>query len=340
MATTSIENPVILVDSEASLIPLLESITSLPTDPPSLYVDLEGISLGRHGSVSILSFYVSPLKKTYLIDVYSFGAATFNTATDGGTSLKGVLESATIPKVFFDIRNKSDALFNLFQIRVDGIKDLQLMELASRGGSRQFLSDSASCIERDSQISLATKIQWNLAKELVISSCCGLPRNRVATSYDGVLNERPLRPELVQLYQQHIALLPALYKAYNDKLKLPGEAFWRVVVRGETKDRIKLSQSAEYDGNSKNLALGWDDYTMDQRIETWNDEILMEAMIGDWVLDKDDNWVEAPKDNLSDCMNEENEEDLTMAEDEDIDQTTARDCIGWEEDMIKNGEYF
>jgi hypothetical protein len=65
----------------------------------------------------------------------------------------------------------------------------------------------------------------------------------------------------------------------------------------------------------------------------------METMNGDYVLDKNDNWVEAPKDNSEECMDEKNEDDYGPLDD-DMYQDTAGDCIGWEEDMIKNGEDF
>jgi len=75
---------------------------------------LEGIALGRHGSISILSLYIAPTKKIYLIDIHSLREAAISTTTNSGTSLKTVLESSAIPKVVFDIRNDSDALFSLF----------------------------------------------------------------------------------------------------------------------------------------------------------------------------------------------------------------------------------
>jgi len=169
MSTTSAQSNVTFIDLEARLLPLLDSIANLAVDPPSLYIDLEGIALGRHGSISILSLYIAPTKKAYLIDIHSLGEAAFSTTTSSGTSLKTILESSTIPKVVFDIRNDSDALFSLFQISVDGIKDLQLIELASRTGSRKFVSGLAKCIEKESPISAAAKTEWRLAKDLVVA---------------------------------------------------------------------------------------------------------------------------------------------------------------------------
>lgn len=46
-------------------------------------------------------------------------------------------------KVFFDIRHDSDALFGLFKINLDGIHDLQLMELATRDLQKRHLHGSA-----------------------------------------------------------------------------------------------------------------------------------------------------------------------------------------------------
>ncbi|KAE8440555.1 hypothetical protein EG329_007238 [Mollisiaceae sp. DMI_Dod_QoI] len=68
---------------------------------------------------------------------------------------------------------------------------------------------------------------------------------------------------------------------------------------------------------------GWNDQTIEEEIESWNDYILMEALA-------------APNDDLEIFLDEEEQDD-------DYDNwgnDTARDCIGWEEDMIKNGEFF
>jgi len=92
-------------------------------------------------------------------------------------------------------------------------------------------------------------------------------------------------------------------------------------VREATKDRIKLSQSPGYDGQAKTkVCEPWDKGDIEQAIDEWNDEVMFNALTGD---------------------NED--EDLDDYEDDDwneSDDISARDCIGWEEDMVKNGEYF
>ena len=220
MSTTSAQSNATFIDSNTDLLPLLDSIPNLTFNPPSLYIDLEGIDLGRHGSISILSLHIAPTQKTYLIDIHSLGRAAFSTTNNSGTSLKTILESSVIPKVVFDIRNDSDALFSLFQISVDGIKDLQLMELAYRTGSREFVSSLAKCIEKESPISAAAKTEWRLTKER---------GHRLFTPEKGghceVFNERPLKPEISQYCKQGVELLPSLYDVYNTKLRQPGVAF-------------------------------------------------------------------------------------------------------------------
>ena len=103
------------------------------------------------------------------------------------------MESPTIPKVVFDIRNHLDALFNLFQISVNGIKDLQLMELAYRTGLRKFVSNLAKYIVEESPISAAANTKWYLTKER--------SRRLFAPGKGGryeVFNEWPLKPEIIQ----------------------------------------------------------------------------------------------------------------------------------------------
>lgn len=254
---------------------LLDSISLLAIDPPSLYIDLEGIALGRHGSLSIISLHIAPSNKTYLIDVHTLGSTTFSLTASNGYSLKTVLESTRIPKVIFDIRNDSDALFSLFQISVAGIKDLQLMELASRTGSRRLVHGLARCIENDSGMGLAKENEWRISKEL--------GRRLFAPEKGGryeVFNERPLKQEIVQYCKNDVALLPVLYRVYNSKLQGAEKAFWRATVRDKTKERVQESQSPSYDGNSKNKALGWDAYDIGQWRDAWNEDILSESMWG------------------------------------------------------------
>jgi exonuclease 3'-5' domain-containing protein 1 len=102
-----------LVDSLATLRELLENLRLIPKSSPPLFVDLEGTNLGRSGSISILSLYAVHKGIIYLVDVYELGKAAFSNPQPGqNTSLRAILESPSIKKVMFDVRNDSDALFS------------------------------------------------------------------------------------------------------------------------------------------------------------------------------------------------------------------------------------
>ena len=270
---------IVVVDSEATLLSLLDNLTGLAVDPPSLYLDLEGVKLGRHGSISIISLYVAPIKKIYLIDIHDLGKIAFTTTNSSAISLKTILESPTIPKVVFDIRNDSDALYSLFQISVDGILDLQLMELATRKGSKDFVSGLAKCIEKENHISAAAKVDWQRRKE----SASRLYEPRKGGRYE-VFEERPMKPEIVKYCAWTVALLPGLYKVYNGKLCGPEEAFWQAQVREATRDRINLSQSPGYDGEAESKVRGpWNKQDIERAIEAWNDDVMFDTLIGDVI---------------------------------------------------------
>ena len=65
-------------------------------------------------SISIMLLYIAPLK-IYLVDIYRLVKTAFSTTNRSATSLKTILESPTIPKVIFDVRNDS-VLLQLLQV--------------------------------------------------------------------------------------------------------------------------------------------------------------------------------------------------------------------------------
>lgn len=109
------ETCVKVVDTQLSLRSLLEDVTSLPTNPPSLFLGLEGNNLGRHVSISIISLLVIPKKTAYLIDIHRLGSEAFTLTNNNKVSFKTILESSATPKVFFDVRNDA-------KLRRSGVK--------------------------------------------------------------------------------------------------------------------------------------------------------------------------------------------------------------------------
>ncbi|TVY40927.1 hypothetical protein LSUB1_G002743 [Lachnellula subtilissima] len=277
MANESIKNGVLIVNTIPVLTSLLEGLSKLPLKPASLYVDLEGVNLGRLGPVSILSLYVLPQKVTYLIDIHTLGHSAFTAQNENGDSLKFILEHAKMPKVFFDIRNDSAALFHQHQIKINGVKDIQLMELATRTGGKEYLADLEECIETTAPASENEKIEWRYLKDRV---------TRLYEPAHGgsskVFNERPMRPEVAQYCAQNVVLLPALWSVYEPKLRGSSGSFWRSQLHSAIKERIQQSQAINYDGNVKDKARGpWAD--IEYQRELWNEDVLDAAMNGEVI---------------------------------------------------------
>jgi exonuclease 3'-5' domain-containing protein 1 len=264
----------VVVDSVSLVQSVIDAVMELRTDIPSLFIDLEGVDLGRHGSISIMSLYLPSNKRVYLIDIYGLKTEAFSTVNSDGKSIKAILESSVILKVLFDVRHDSDALFSHYGISVDGIRDVQLMELGTREGAKDYLAGLDRCVEKDSTISATEKKAWGLIK--------GNGRRLFDPTLGGryeTFNERPIPQAIAEYCAGDVTLLPDLFKVYSAKLNRPGEAFWEHHVLEATAERIRLSRSPRFDGTSKSNARGpWDRESIEEAINQWNDDVLDNAL--------------------------------------------------------------
>ncbi|KAJ4161695.1 uncharacterized protein LMH87_007718 [Akanthomyces muscarius] len=239
--------PYCLVDTATVLAAVVDALSGLPTQPPSIYIDLEGVNLSRHGSISILQLHVLPTRHTYLIDIYTLRGEAFTThGLSVGQTLGALLESPDIPKVFFDVRNDSDALHAHFGIRLGGIQDLQLMELATRKFARRTVKSLVRCIEQDSQLTLRDRTAWMKCKDDGVRLF--LPER--GGSYE-VFDQRPLSAEILRYCVQDVHLLPRLWTRYDRKMTK--KWWWR--VGRESAERVRSSQSSDYVSHGKDKAL-------------------------------------------------------------------------------------
>jgi len=237
-----------LVDTPAAISTLVDSLDVQPTTPPSLYIDLEGVKLSRHGSISILQVFVSPSRRTYLVDIHTLRDEAFSTRGANGRTLKEILESDAIPKVFFDVRNDSDALFAHFGVRLRGVEDVQLMENAARPtGRRRFVNGLERCINTDAGLSLTQRTEWKSAKER------GL--RLFHPDYDGsyeVFNTRPMSIDIIRYCVNDVVYLPQLRQVYWTRL----DAGWRTRVVVETRRRVQQSQAPGYQPQGEHKKYG------------------------------------------------------------------------------------
>lgn len=257
-----------VVDSESALPEIIDTLEGLPTNPPSIYVDLEGVNLSRQGTISILQLYILPINHTYLVDIHRLGEKAFSTTgKNSDNSLKTILEAKDIPKAFFDVRNDSDALFHHFQISLSGVEDIQLMELATRRPNPgKCVNGLQRCIEYDAVMTSAEKRAWILAKEKGLKLFLPGKGGR----YE-VFNERPLADEIIQYCVQDVHFLPRLWSFYQNKMT----AAWAAKVNKATEERISSSQRASYNGHGKHKALapvGW--YTPPAYTSRWGRQYL------------------------------------------------------------------
>ncbi|KAM5441445.1 hypothetical protein MferCBS31731_003516 [Microsporum ferrugineum] len=79
-----------------------------------------------------------------------------------GTTLRCILECPILRKAVFDVRNGSDILLDLYKDILGGIEDIQLMELATRNGSKEYVRGLVTCVRNDSPLSENDKVRWQL----------------------------------------------------------------------------------------------------------------------------------------------------------------------------------
>ncbi|PLB55809.1 hypothetical protein P170DRAFT_484946 [Aspergillus steynii IBT 23096] len=236
------------IDTTESLAELLDSLHDLPTSPqPSIYVDMEGGSLSRNGTISILQMYISPRDEAALIDVHNLQNKAFSHASSKGWTLRKVLEDPSIMKVSFDVRNDSDALYRRFNVRLAGVHDLQLMELARRSSSKRYLSGLAKHIESHARLNGFELEKWKDAK----FDGRKLFEPQLGGSYE-VFNVRPLPDEVREYCVLGVRSLPKLWRLYY--LGLTGSWYQRALEEAE--NYIRETQAPEYVSNGRSKVLG------------------------------------------------------------------------------------
>ena len=236
-----------LIDNGDSLCALLDSI-----QPPSparslIFIDLEGVDLSHHGSVAVMQILIPPAATVHLLDVHVLGHQAFDTAATNGLTLRNVLQSQQYAKVFFDVRNDSDALYAHFGIDLRGVIDLQLLEFATRPFAGRLVNGLARCISNDAGLGWKERNEWQRIK--LAGQRLFAPEK--GGSYDVFLT-RQMPGELVQYCVQDVLLLPKLLHEYGGRLDRRAA----VGLHEEALRRVALSQSPNFNGKGRHMALG------------------------------------------------------------------------------------
>ncbi|KAI4604697.1 hypothetical protein J4E80_010963 [Alternaria sp. BMP 0032] len=259
MATVNHE----MLDTPQAIVELIDKLMSIhearddALDRPVIHISLEGVNLGRSGTISIITLLIheSPSSQhTYLIDVQRLGTQTFSTASANGKTLKHILEDEKTPKVFFDVRIDSAALFAFYGIALEGVQDVQLMESAARETteSREYLTGLAHYMAQSRGIgSFHQYTIWSRNQEAGEQ----LFRPELGGSYD-VFNKRPLPDDIVKYCVGRVKCLPEL----RNKLWGGRRQDWRDLVQDETDRRVAYSHAADYQPGGTDWVLApWTD---------------------------------------------------------------------------------
>lgn len=249
---------------------------------PSIYIDLEGVDLCREGRLSIFTLLIDTgisTTRVCLIDVQSLGAQAFNTIGSKNKSLKDILQDEKIPKVFFDVRNDSDALFAHFGVELRGVADIQLMESAARTNtrSRKYLNSLAKCVEKCFLLDV-DKASWRLAKE----EGERLFKAEHGGSYEA-FNQRPIPDKIIAYCVGDVKCLPHLWDQFSKNTNR-----WRDLVNEETRKRVAASQKPEYQSHGPNRTLAPWSEDQNRTLDKWNYVAPPDDFLEDF--DENDDW--------------------------------------------------
>jgi exonuclease 3'-5' domain-containing protein 1 len=96
-----------IIDTTGQVGALVDWLVSRHAPPaphsPIMYVDLEGVDLCHHGSISILTLLINAgaaVGRVCLIDVHTLGAQAFKTADAEGKTLQDILQDEKLQKYF------------------------------------------------------------------------------------------------------------------------------------------------------------------------------------------------------------------------------------------------
>lgn len=247
LRSTERKSTSVFVETPEALKVLVELLYSLKSSDDALYMDIEGVSLSRHGSISIIQIWVPPVEQAFLVDVFVLGAKAFSTELSNGQNLKHALEDAGIKKYLFDVRNDADALFGLYGVQIRGVVDVQLLELACRQGPKYRLCGLATCMRQEDVLSGEGLLEWEATKQQVVE----MFDPKLGGSYE-VFNLRPLPQILVDYCMGDVRFLAVLSRVYESRLTKN----WLRKVRLESAERLKQSRASTYEHQGRHKTLG------------------------------------------------------------------------------------
>ena len=169
-------------------------------------VDCEGNELSREGTLDILIIGTMN-KHVYLFDITKMGVSAF----DAG--LRDLLESRSevMTKLMYDCRNDSDALMHLYNVKLAGVLDLQLIESDRRRKGKQnywFLKGLKKSIEEYAHDEESETIKQKGTENI----------ERAKVNRTTIWDKRPLSQDLKDYCAVDTVKLFSLLKVFRKKM--------------------------------------------------------------------------------------------------------------------------
>ncbi len=234
--TTSASTPTLI-----SSVPELEAFLSSIPPSSTLYLDLEGYRLSRHGTISLITILIHPRRVVRLIDILTLGKSAFTTASNNGKSLKSIFEDPNISKCIWDVRNDADALWALYHVDLVGVTDIQLLENASRAADKTYIHGLDKSVQSDLKLGLMEIHRWTRTKKEVQNL---MPANIFAS--------RPMDEKTIHYCANDVVHLPDLHALYLKRMR--GD--WLHKAMEESTRRVAEAHSPGYDPESLTKKLG------------------------------------------------------------------------------------
>lgn len=307
------EPEVSLVDTNEGVAALVDTIVEVQqqslSDCPILFIDSEGVNLGRHGTLSLLQIYLPYKDQVYIIDIQVLMSQAFDTAgkINEHETLRFLLEAPLVHKALWDCRADIDALYSHYNIELAGVIDIQLADNATskKFSSRSRLVSLTTAIEK--RINLPKLKLWAMSELKSIGrvamekgiDCIENCMTQVGSEEAGyrwicrvdvdcthgkdgkeVLSgvaRRPLHPMMIQYCAQDVVALPMLYDRCNRSKLWTSKWVERVDI--ESQARVQKSKSPRFkpNGAGKNFPpKGWKaiDRVLEGEEETAKEDVV------------------------------------------------------------------
>jgi len=226
-----------LVDVEESLEQAVRQIQDSISKGEMLAVDCEGDCLSRKGTLQLLS--VATRNTVFLFDIVALKHVPFD------KGLRAILKSRDVKKLMFDCRGDADALLHQFKVKLEGVLDVQLLEVIKRPQNEIFKARNKR-VSTDEVIRLAGLLSC-LDQYIKVES---LTKKKNIMVGHGKWGVRPLSEEQIEYAKVDVFSLFMLYEKFNPD----EEEMRRLVIASDQyvdlKRSIPVRDYSEYEDNA------------------------------------------------------------------------------------------